>query len=74
MFAAIVNRIQFWTITCAVITTNKYILVMGKWSYYAVAKGRNVGIFSNWNECKLHVLGFDGARFKGFNSKEDAER
>ena len=45
-----------------------------KWAFYAVAKGRNVGLFSTWNECKIQIDGYKGARFKGFNSKEDAER
>ena len=76
MQAALVNRIKFWTITCDVITKKPYIGVMGKqkFSIYAVARGRKVGLFPNWNECKLQINGFNGARFKGFNSKEDAEK
>ena len=73
---AIINRIQCLKITCIVIKNNNYIEVMGKqkWSFYAVARGKKVGIFPNWNECKLQVNGFNGARFKGFNSKEEAQR
>ena len=45
-----------------------------KWSFYAVARGRKVGLFTTWNDCKRQIDGFKGARFKGFNSKDDAER
>jgi len=47
---------------------------MAKWSYYAVAKGRKVGLFTTWDDCKKQVNGFKGARFKGFHSKDDAEK
>ena len=47
---------------------------MAKWSYYAVARGKKVGIYTNWNACKIQVDGFKGAKYKGFNSKEDAEK
>ena len=47
---------------------------MGKWSHYAVANGRKKGIFTNWGDCKKQIDGFKGARFKGFNSREDAEK
>ena len=47
---------------------------MVKWSYYAVARGKKVGIYTNWNACKVQVDGFKGAKYKGFNSKEDAEK
>merc|ERR1712080_159407 len=74
MNAALINRIQFWSLTCALVTNNYYTREMGKWAFYAVAKGRKVGIFSTWNECKLQTEGFNGARFKGFNSRDDAQR
>jgi ribonuclease HI len=41
--------------------------------YYAVAVGKNVGIFENWNECKLSVSGFRGAIYKKFDSKSEAD-
>ena len=47
---------------------------MAKWTYYAVAKGRKVGLFTTWAACKVQVDGFKGAKYKGFNSKEDAEK
>lgn len=44
---------------------------MGK--YYAVRNGRQVGIFSTWDECKKQVIGFSGAEYKSFTSLEDAK-
>ncbi|XP_033123663.1 ribonuclease H1-like isoform X2 [Anneissia japonica] len=41
-------------------------------SYYAVRKGRNVGIFKTWDECKAQVDRFKGAQFKKFSTEEDA--
>ena len=43
-------------------------------SFYAVAKGKNVGIFNSWNECKNNTDGYKGAIFKKFNTKDDAEK
>jgi len=41
--------------------------------YYAVAKGNIIGIFDTWNECQISIHGFSGAKFKKFNTKEEAE-
>lgn len=41
--------------------------------YYAVAKGRKTGIFKTWGECELQVKKFKGAKFKKFDTKEEAE-
>ena len=42
-------------------------------NYYAVAVGRNTGIFSTWDECSSQVNGFKGSRFKKFSTFEEAE-
>ncbi|RWS27327.1 ribonuclease H1-like protein [Leptotrombidium deliense] len=42
--------------------------------YYAVANGRNVGIYSTWPECDKEVKNFSNARYKKFRSKEEAQR
>jgi len=42
-------------------------------SFYAVANGRNIGIFLNWNDCKKSVKDYKNARYKKFNTKEEAE-
>ena len=43
-------------------------------SYYAVAKGKTVGIFSTWNECQEQVKGCKGATYKKFSSLTEAEQ
>ncbi len=46
----------------------------GKQKYYAVATGRRSGIFTDWPTTEAQVKGFAGARYKGFASKEEAEK
>jgi len=46
---------------------------MGKFKVYAVAKGRETGIFKTWSECEAQVKGFVGPVFKGFLSEEEAK-
>ncbi|BEU86553.1 hypothetical protein TAMA11512_00170 [Selenomonas sp. TAMA-11512] len=41
--------------------------------YYAVRRGRTTGIFTDWMSCKASIDGFQGARYKGFLSREEAE-
>lgn len=40
--------------------------------YYAVAKGRTVGVCTSWDECKKRTEKFKGAVFKKFNTEEEA--
>ena len=42
-------------------------------AYYAVLEGRQRGIFRTWEECKKHVHGYKGAKFKKCETKECAE-
>lgn len=41
--------------------------------FYVVWRGLTPGIYSSWNECEKQVKGVDGARFKSFKSREEAE-
>lgn len=41
--------------------------------YYVVWKGRETGIFDNWNTCKQQVEGFEGAQYKSFKTMSEAE-
>uniref|UniRef100_A0A7E4V9Y1 ribonuclease H n=1 Tax=Panagrellus redivivus TaxID=6233 RepID=A0A7E4V9Y1_PANRE len=41
-------------------------------SYYAVARGRNAGIYRNWDDCRNQVHGYSGARFKKFDTAAEA--
>jgi len=45
---------------------------MAKNKFYAIRKGKKVGIFKTWDECKEQVNGFSGAEYKSFTSIEDA--
>ncbi len=39
---------------------------MAKKKIYAVRKGKLVGIFRSWDECRDSVNGYPGAEYKGF--------
>ena len=41
--------------------------------YYAVRKGHETGIFTDWDTCKGKVNGYPGAEYKGFNTLREAE-
>lgn len=42
--------------------------------YYAVKKGKQIGIFDTWSECQKAVSGYSGAIYKSFYSLEDAKK
>lgn len=46
---------------------------MPKNKFYVVWIGREAGIYSTWEDCKSQVEGFEGARYKGFPTRELAE-
>ncbi|XP_030387289.1 ribonuclease H1 [Scaptodrosophila lebanonensis] len=41
--------------------------------YYAVSKGRKIGIYESWAQCEEQVKGFRGALYKKFRTREEAE-
>ncbi|MBD1913740.1 MULTISPECIES: viroplasmin family protein [unclassified Leptolyngbya] len=41
--------------------------------YYAVMKGRKLGIFTTWAQCQAQVKGFRGAVFKSYPTRAEAE-
>ena len=41
--------------------------------YYAVRKGHQTGIFTNWPDCQKAVKGYSGAEFKSFKTRQEAE-
>lgn len=47
---------------------------MSKQKYYVVWEGVTPGIYSSWAECQLQTKGYDGAKYKSFDSREEAER
>jgi len=45
---------------------------MAKKKFYVVWKGLDPGVYDNWEECKRQVEGQKGARYKSFESPEEA--
>ncbi len=43
-----------------------------KKKFYVVWKGRETGIFDNWDKCRECVHGFDGAIYKSFGTEYEA--
>jgi hypothetical protein len=46
---------------------------MGKSKFYAVRKGRSIGIFTDWTTCQNSTARYPGAQFKSFPTREEAE-
>ena len=46
---------------------------MPKKKYYVVWKGKETGVFNSWDTVKKLVQGFDGAQYKSFADKKEAE-
>ena len=46
---------------------------MAKKKFYVVWQGVQPGIYSSWDECKAQVTGFEQARYKSFETKEEAD-
>lgn len=42
--------------------------------YYAVREGRKVGIFTKWSDAKNQIDKFNGACYKKFEKRKDAEK
>ncbi|MCR5115739.1 MAG: ribonuclease H family protein [Bacteroidales bacterium] len=42
--------------------------------YYVVWQGRIPGVYDTWNECKAQVDGFEGAKYKSFESLAEAHQ
>ena len=47
---------------------------MANKKFYAIASGRKPGIYTVWPEAEAQVKRFPQARFKGFATREEAER
>ncbi|MEO6202401.1 MAG: ribonuclease H family protein [Nitrospirales bacterium] len=41
--------------------------------FYAVRRGRTIGIFESWDACRAQVHHFPGAEYKAFPTREEAE-
>ena len=47
---------------------------MGIKKYYVIWKGKEIGVFSSWDKVKKLVQGYEGAKYKSFLSKEEANK
>jgi len=47
---------------------------MAKNKFYVVWQGRITGVFDNWNDCNTQVNGFEGAKYKSFVTKSEAQK
>lgn len=45
-----------------------------KEKFYVVWKGVNPGIYTTWTDCQLQTKGVEGALYKSFNTREEAEQ
>lgn len=44
-----------------------------KEKFYVIWRGRETGIFTDWDEAKRHVIGFATARYKSYATRTEAE-
>ena len=44
-----------------------------KKKFYVVWKGKKTGVFTSWDACKKQINGFEGAQYKAFIDKKEAE-
>lgn len=42
--------------------------------FYVVWQGRETGIFTSWEECKPQIEDYQGAQYKSFKTREEAEQ
>jgi ribonuclease HI len=47
---------------------------MAKKKFYVVWEGIKPGVYDNWDDASLQVQGVNGAKYKSFGSKADAEK
>jgi len=47
---------------------------LAKQKFYVVWNGLETGVFTSWQECERQVKGIEGAKYKSFSTREEAER
>lgn len=48
--------------------------MMKKEKFYVVWAGVTPGIYTSWTDCQLQVKGYEGAKYKSFASRQEAEQ
>ncbi|MDG5800503.1 ribonuclease H family protein [Marinilabiliaceae bacterium ANBcel2] len=46
---------------------------MSRSKYYVVWRGYRTGVFNSWEKCKEAIKGYEGAQYKSYKSKSEAE-
>jgi ribonuclease HI len=65
---------SFFPFTTAPNETNQFMPKRsGKPKVYAVAVGRQPGLYQTWDECEAQVKGYSKAKFKSFPTTQDAQ-
>ncbi len=44
----------------------------GRFAFYAVRRGRTIGIFTSWSLCHAQVSGWSNNQYKGFHTEQEA--
>ena len=47
---------------------------MAKQKFYVVWEGVTPGGYTSWTDCQLQIKGYEGAKYKSFDTREEAER
>ena len=47
---------------------------MSKSKFYTVWSGKSPGVYASWKECEEQVKGVEGAKYKSFDTREEAEK
>ena len=48
-------------------------MTKSKKKFYVVWQGRQTGVFESWKDCEAQIKAFDGARYKSFPTRSEAE-
>ncbi|KAF7337567.1 Ribonuclease H [Mycena sanguinolenta] len=75
------HRIKWWSSCCSsqrrvchpFPSTRHHIRREMKVKFYAVKVGKQTGVFGTWDECKAHVAGVSGAKYKSFPTRAEAD-
>ncbi len=47
---------------------------MAKQKFYVVWDGVTPGVYTSWTDCQLQIKGYEQAKYKSFDTREEAER
>ena len=47
---------------------------MAKQKFYVVWEGVTPGVYTSWTDCQLQIKGYEAAKYKSFDTREEAER